>query len=90
MVETFVKHKVEDFAKWKAVYDEFAPTAKARGVTADHVYRDPDAPDNVIVTHEFNTLKAARDFFGSEDLKSAMTKAGVSSAPEIWFGEEIN
>lgn len=90
MVETFVKHRVENYAKWKAVYDEFIPKARARGLKVEHVFRDPDAPDNVIITHEFDSVKTAKDFFGSDDLKSAMKRAGVSGTPEIWFGEEIH
>jgi len=34
-------------------------------------------------------MKAAMEFANSEELKSAMEKSGVSSPPEIWFGDDI-
>ncbi|PTN08316.1 hypothetical protein C8N47_10950 [Mangrovibacterium marinum] len=89
MITTFIKHSVKDFASWKAVYDDFTPVAKGKGVVEEHVFRDPGSPDQVIVTHAFNTMKDATDFFNSGELKEAMENAGVSSAPEIWFGEEL-
>lgn len=89
MITTFIKHAVKDFASWKTVYDSFMPVAKEKGVREEHVFRDPNAPDQVIVTHEFNSVKDANDFFNSEELKNAMKDAGVSSTPEIWFGEDF-
>lgn len=89
MITTFIKHSVKDFASWKAVYDNFMPVAKGKGVVEEHVFRDPNAPDQVIVTHEFNSMKDANEFFNSDELKNAMKNAGVSSAPEIWFGEDL-
>ncbi|WP_163710398.1 cyclase [Mangrovibacterium lignilyticum] len=89
MITTFVRHAVKDFASWKTVYDDFMPKAKEKGVRAEHVFRDPNAPDQVIVTHQFQSVKDANEFFNSTELKDAMQSAGVSSAPEIWFGEDI-
>jgi len=89
MITAFVKHAVDDFASWKVVYDDFMPIAKKKGVVNEHVFRDPKAPDQVIVTHEFNSMQDATDFFDSQELRNAMKNAGVSNAPEIWFGEDL-
>ncbi len=90
MITTFVKHKVSDYDGWKAVYDKFVPYAKTNGVVDESVYRDPNSPDDVIVTHKFRNIESANKFFNSFELKSAMEDAGVASVPEIWFGEEIH
>jgi len=89
MITTFVKHAVKDFDSWKTVYDNFMPTAKEQGVRHEHVFRDPNSPDQVIVTHEFKSIEEANKFFNSQELKNAMQDAGVAGAPEIWFGEDI-
>jgi quinol monooxygenase YgiN len=89
MAMLFVRHKADDYAKWKSVYDGTASLRKERGVTAASVYRDPDDPNTIIVTHQFENISAAREFAGSEKLKSAMARAGVSGPPTIWFGEDV-
>jgi quinol monooxygenase YgiN len=89
MATLFVRHKVDDYAKWKRVYDDFASTRKELGVTGASVHRDPDDPNTLVVTHQFRNIKAARDFANSDELKSAMANAGVSGAPTIWFGEDV-
>ena len=40
MATLFVKHAVEDYARWKSGYDEFAPIREEGGVTAASVHRD--------------------------------------------------
>jgi len=85
----FVRHKVNDYGQWKRAYDEVAPVRKAKGVTAASVHRDAKDPNTIIITHQFQNLDAAMAFANSEDLKSAMMKAGVSGPPEFWFSEDI-
>jgi hypothetical protein len=85
MVTLFVRHTVADYAAWRRIFDAFAPTQEAMGVTEKAVYRATDNENDVTVTHEFATLEAARAFAGSPDLKAAMHDAGVTSAPTIWF-----
>lgn len=89
MITAFVKHAVSDYGKWKAVYDEFQSVAKENGVIGESVFRDPNSPKDVIVTHDFKDVQSANSFFESDTLKSAMQNAGVSGAPEIWFGEKV-
>ena len=88
MATMFVRHKVSDFAKWKAVYDDFRPTQKRLGVTADSVYRGEDDPSDVTVAHEFQTLAAAKTFVASDELHAAMKNAGVAGEPTIWFASK--
>lgn len=87
MTTMFVRHNVTDYAKWRQVYDDFAPTQKRLGVTAGTVYRTADDPAEITVTHEFGSVDAARAFAASDELKSAMSEAGVAGPPTIWFAE---
>jgi quinol monooxygenase YgiN len=89
MTVLFVRHRVHSYSEWKGVYDEIASVRRQKGVTAARVLRDPSDPNLIIVTHQFKDAGAAREFANSEELKSAMARAGVNGSPEIWFGEEI-
>lgn len=88
MATLFVRHTVSDYAKWRAVYDAFAPTQKKGGVTAQAVYQSAENPNDVTVTHEFASLDAAHAFAASPELKTAMTNAGIVGAPMIWFATQ--
>lgn len=85
MVTMFVRHKVSDFGTWKQAFDAFAPTQDRLGVRAKAVYQAADDPNDVTVTHDFDSLDAAHAFVGSEELRAAMQQAGVTAEPSVWF-----
>jgi quinol monooxygenase YgiN len=85
MATMFVRHTVSDYKNWRKVYDEFASVQKAKGATAESVYRAADNPNDVTVIHEFASVEAAQSFAQSSELKNAMRNAGVVGAPTIWF-----
>jgi hypothetical protein len=85
MTTLFVRHQVNDYATWRAAYDEFEATRARLGVEAATVYQAADDPRDLTVTHEFATLDAAKAFSGSPELREAMHAAGVQGAPTLWF-----
>ena len=87
MTRMFVRHKVEDFATWKAAYDAFDQERSGMGVTGHAAYKVEGNPNEVTVTHDFDDLAAAKGFADSVRLKEVMKEAGVVGAPEIWFAE---
>ena len=88
MVTMFIRHNVSDFAKWKQFYDGLEDMQKRAGVTGESVFRAADNPNDVTVTHEFASLEAAQAFAGSEELHSAMAKAGAGQ-PTVWFAARV-
>lgn len=89
MFTMFVKFKVVDYSNWKPVYDDFAQTRKEKGVTGASIYRDPNDPNLITITHQFTNITAAREFVDSEELKSAMMEAGVAGPPDFWLTEDV-
>lgn len=88
MIRLFVRHTVKDYAAWRTAYDAFqAAQGRSLGITADAVYRGVENPNDITVSHDFETLKAAQTLAGSDQLREAMAKAGVVGAPQIWFVE---
>ncbi len=81
-----VNHKVNDFGTWKKVYDEFESTREQYGIKEHYALQSEKDPNHVMVVAE-GELEAIQKFLNSEDLKSGMENAGISSPPEIFVGE---
>ena len=84
-VRMFARHEVADYAAWRNVYNNLAPTQKKMGIYSKAVYQSSDNPNEVTVIHDFHSMEEAKAFAASPELKSAMEKAGVKGAPQIWF-----
>jgi len=85
MIRLFIRHTVADPVAWRQGYDEFDSTRRSMGVTDDAVYQSIDSPNNITVTHDFESDSAAQAFMTSDELKSAMANAGVQGQPEVWI-----
>jgi heme-degrading monooxygenase HmoA len=83
-----VRHKVEDYARWRPIYDEHGATRKASGSAGGRVFRSADNPNEVVILLEWDDLEKARQFAQSEDLRQAMQRAGVVDQPDVYFLNE--
>ena len=84
-VRMFARHEVADYGAWRIVYNNLAPTQKKMGIFFKAVYQSADNPNDVTIIHDFHSMEEAKAFAASPELKSAMEKAGVKGAPQIWF-----
>ncbi len=82
-----VRSKIQDYAKWKPVFDEHAPTREAMGSKGGYVFRNADDPNELLVLLEVEDLSRARQFAQSDDLRQAMQRAGTTDQPDIYFLE---
>jgi heme-degrading monooxygenase HmoA len=80
--------KVEEYSKWRSVFDERRAMRKAAGSKGDRVFRNADNPNELVILLEWDDLDKAREFAQSEDLKKAMEQAGVSGKRETYFLNE--
>jgi hypothetical protein len=85
MPHILVRHKVSDFSKWKSAYDTHAPARQEGGLKEEHLLRNMDDPNEVILLFEIKDLKKAREFTASANLREAMQDAGVVDKPDIYF-----
>jgi hypothetical protein len=86
---TLVRHKVEDYARWKPVFDEDAANREASGSRGGYLFRNADDPNELLILFEWDELDNVRQFGQSEDLREKMQQAGVADRPAIYFLEEI-
>ena len=85
-----IRHRVPDFDAWKKMYDDFAPIQAEHGVRSQQVLRSIENPNDVIVTHTFDSPETARAFFAMPELKDAMREGGVDTdAIEISYFNEV-
>jgi hypothetical protein len=49
MIRMFIRHPVEDYARWRQGYDDFDEERKGMGVCGDAVFQSTDDPNDVTV-----------------------------------------
>ena len=83
MAWTHIRHRVEDYPKWKEGFDSTAEYKRSHGWKGYRLYAIEGDNNNVLVMEEFETEDQAREFLGSDYLKDVMSSAGVSDEPDI-------
>jgi hypothetical protein len=84
-----VRHQVEDYAAWRAVYDELDTLRVQHGCTGQQVRRAPGDTNDLFVTHDFPTLAQAEAFAHDPALREGMARGGVAGAPRIEIFESV-
>lgn len=79
------KHKVEDYAKWRAVFDSHAEAQKESGLDLLHVLRDTADPNLVVLLFTVGDLQKAKAFTQAPSASQAAETSGVISVPEVLF-----
>ena len=84
-----IRHKIEDYDRWKPVFDDHGPTRAEFGSTGYQLFRLEDDPNELVTIFEVNDLDKARALVASDDLREAMQRAGVADQPDIYFLKEV-
>jgi len=85
MIHIMVRHKVEDFAKWKAAFDAGSQMRAAASSVKGHIFRDAGDPSIVTVLSHFDDAEQAQAFVQSADMLKAVEASGVIGEPEVFF-----
>jgi heme-degrading monooxygenase HmoA len=89
MAHTVSKLTVNDYDTWKSDFDGNAARRRATGQRHYHVYRVADDPSQFLLLVEWESLEQARAFIGSDELKAAEERSGVTAC-ETWFIEQTD
>lgn len=81
--------KVEDFDKWKHVFDERAIVRKASGSQGGRLLRNVDNPNEIVMILKWDSIENARKLLASDDLKKAIKRAGVIGEPKFYLLDEV-
>jgi hypothetical protein len=80
-----IHHKVKDYAVWRKGYDDHEKARHAAGITNGRVFRSAEDPNDVLILQDVADVAQARTWLGGDELKAAMTKAGVIGSPNVRF-----
>jgi hypothetical protein len=80
-----IRHKVSDFAKWKPVYDGHLSARQKAGLKEEHLFRNADDPNEVLLLFSVEDFDKAKVFIASDDVRQTMERAGVSDKPDVYF-----
>ena len=89
MPYTLVRVTFQDFAKWKAVFDEAGTLRKAYGSQGVRVFRNVDKSNEAVIVGEYEDLEKARQLFQSPEFREATQRAGLSGPPDVSFLDEV-
>jgi heme-degrading monooxygenase HmoA len=89
MAYILVQQEVEDYSKWKSVFDENVSFRRENGSKGGSVFRSTDNPEELVILLEWDNLEKAKEFVQSDRLREAMKKAGVVGKPNIRFLDEV-
>lgn len=87
MAKVLVKLTLNDFAKWRPMFEGMAHTRTAAGISNSRVYQNADEPNEVLVLSEVGDVAKARSFMSSGAVREEMQKAGMAGPPEVHFIE---
>ena len=90
MAYILVQQSVEDYDKWKPLFDEDGPIRQANGSKGGIVLRNADDPNHITILLEWDSLENARAFASSDELRERRQRAGATSSPEVYFLDEAD
>jgi hypothetical protein len=82
-------HTVQDYRKWRPVFDGDIGRQKAAGLTNPAVYRSADDNNVVLITWDVEDRQKANAFVTSPVLQAVMKHAGVVGTPIVSFHEAV-
>jgi len=80
-----VIHSVDDYDKWRVVYDAFDAKRKELGVTGHAVNTLYGDANQVIVYHQAKTVETLKALLSNDELKERMLEGGVNDTPIVTF-----
>ena len=83
MAWTHIRHRVEDYPKWKEVFDSMAEYRRSHGWKGYRIYAIEGDNNHLLVMEEFETEDQIRKALRSDYVRGAMGRAGVSDQPDI-------
>jgi quinol monooxygenase YgiN len=89
MSNLIVHHRVKDFAAWKPVFDQHASMRGAAGCKGGYLLRSPVDPNDVTIFFQWDSADHAKKFAQSDDLRTAMQKAGVLGKPDVQILDQV-
>ena len=89
MAQILVRHNVEDYKRWKPVFDADAERRGSAGSKGCRLFHSERDTNEVVVLCRWKDLETAHRFAESDETRRAMERAGVVGKPDVYFLDEI-
>jgi heme-degrading monooxygenase HmoA len=89
MATMIVRFQVDDFDRWKTVFDGMGDARREHGIADASVHRNVSDPDTIITILRAKTLRDAQAWGNSDTLREAMSRAGADGVVEIEYLEDV-
>jgi hypothetical protein len=89
MARFYLSHSVEDYDKWRPIFDSDEERRKGAGLNTVGVYRKAGDENNLLVVFEGDNPQALRSMLASPELGEKMKQAGVLGPPVAFAGEKL-
>ncbi len=83
------RYRIRDLGQFKAEFDQVSAQLPQWGFSRTWLDRNVDDPNEIVVMHECQNLDRAHEFFGSDEYRQCVRKAGVIGEPRVMFMEEL-
>lgn len=83
MPTVIISHKVENYKKWKEIYDRDEERRSQAGLREISVGQKSDEPNMVYMVFDSSDPEKVKDMMQDPNLKDLMDDAGVISKPEL-------
>lgn len=88
MLTVLTHIQVQDYAKWRPVFDELKALREAHSLTTERVLRSTANPNEIFIEMNYRDAAAGRAYMTSPELRAGMQKAGVLPPPEVNYLED--
>ena len=88
MPTVIISHKVENYKKWKEIYDRDEERRSQAGLREISAGQKADEPNIVYMVFEASDSNKVKEMMQDQNLKDLMDEAGVISKPELIIIEE--
>lgn len=88
MPTVIIAHKVENYKKWREIYDRDEERRSQAGLREIKAGQKAGEPNMVYMIFEASDANKVKEMMQDQDLKDLMDEAGVISKPELIIIEE--
>lgn len=89
MTQMICHNRVEDYDRWRAVFDSHAEAHQETGIRLTSMWRDIEDPNNIFFLFNVVDMNKAREFVTSPEAAEAGEVSGVIDG-ELHFVESVS
>lgn len=83
------RYTVADYDTWLTVFESIEELRQSMGGKTWRIFRNQDNLNEVVVLADWTSIEAARAFVASDEVREALSGAGVTSVPVFTYLDEV-